>query len=140
MGLSLDRDVCGLEAGVNFTKPESLMKTACSFLFLSLLLALPAPGEVVVYRKTQSERYVGPGGSLSVTGIGIIVIDAATRTGYNVSAYGNHGQKIFAVEPFEANTRFYEVTGPSGRTHTVSVGSAITNKMAGLEDKVGLAS
>src|SRR5262245_18064677 len=135
MALSLDPVFCGVHSGVKFIQPE-LMKTAFSFVCLSLLLSLPAAGEVVVYRKSQSQSYLGPGGSCRVTGGRLIVIDAATRTGHNVSTYNTRGHKLFVVQPFEENTRFYAVTGPYGRTYTVGVGSAITNRMSGFEDSV----
>jgi hypothetical protein len=134
----LDRVGRGFQAGFGFNPPE-FMKGMFSFVLLLLFTAPPAEGAVVVYRKSHSAKYIGQGGSVRIIGNGQVVVDAARLQGFNVTTFKISGQKFFTTQPFEEGTRFYTVTGPGGRVHNVTVGSAMTNKVSGFEDGVEFA-
>ncbi len=105
------------------------MRTKISWLLLSIVLTGgTAFGEIVIYKKTQKTRLVGQGVDISVPSTGYLLLDATTLNGYTLTVYRVRGDKFFTKSRFEQGLRFYSVTGPNERTHTVWVGNSLTNK------------
>jgi len=114
--------------------PRGAMKSMIPCLLIIMFAALNARAEVIVYKKTQKARIVGQSLDLKISATGFLILDASDFTGHTVTVYNFHGDKFFNVTPSEDGVRRYSVTGAAERTHTVLVGSGITNKVSGFED------